>query len=201
MKDTRVELLFPTPILFTNIDRPFTEEEYATFNNQKFHRNYGNLLSENKYVLNEPKLKNLKAEIMQVTNQFFQDVYKPRDTVSVYITQSWINITSKGEYHHAHTHSNSFISGALSIQTVENDKLTYHRDTHPQIEIDFTEPNIFNAKSWWYPLKTGDISVFPSTVMHGVDTVTSEGTRISLAFNAFVKGKLTRDGTLYELTI
>lgn len=201
MKDTRLELLFPTPILFTNIDRPFTDAERAVFDRQEFRKNSGNLIGTNTYILNEPELKNLKEEIMQVTNKYFQDIFKPRNTVSLYITQSWLNKTKKGEYHHAHTHGNSIISGSLYIQTVENDSLTYHRTTQPQINIDPTEFNMFNSKTWWYAVKTGDISVFPSTVMHGVDEVQSEGTRITLAFNTFIKGQLTDNGTLNELTI
>ena len=201
MKSSRLELLFPTPVLFTNIERSFTEAEWAVFNALEFRQNSGNRISTNTYVLNDPALASLRAEILEVSRKFFQDVYKPLPSVELYITQSWINKTNQGEYHHTHTHGNSIVSGSLYIQTVESDSITYHRTLQPQINIDSTEFNQFNSKSWWYPVQTGYVSVFPSTVMHGVDVVESAGTRITLAFNTFIRGQLTVDGTLNELTI
>jgi len=201
MKSSHLELLFPTPVLFTNIERTFTAAEWDVFNAQEFRKNSGNQIGTNTYVLDHPALKNLRDEIWSVCNNFFQDVYKPLPSVELYITQSWLNKTKQGEYHHTHTHGNSIISGSLYIQTVDQDSITYHKTQQNQINIDATEFNQFNSKSWWYPVHAGDISVFPSTVMHGVDVVESPGTRITLAFNTFVRGQLTVDGTLNELTI
>jgi uncharacterized protein (TIGR02466 family) len=201
MTTSHLELLFPTPVLFTNIERPFTAAEWAVFNAQEFRKNSGNQIGTNTYVLDHPALKNLRDEIWTVCNNFFQDIYKPLPSVELYITQSWLNKTKQGEYHHTHTHGNSIISGSLYIQTVEQDSITYHRTQQNQINIDATEFNQFNSKSWWYPVHVGDISVFPSTVMHGVDVVEAPGTRITLAFNTFVRGQLTVAGTLNELTI
>ena len=54
------------------------------------------------------------------------------------------------------------------------------------VQINF---NIFNSFAWWIPVKENDLILFPSDLEHGVDTVTLDHTRISLAFNVFVKGE------------
>ena len=50
--------------------------------------------------------------------------------------------------------------------------------------------NMFNSLTWSYPAEKGKLILFPSTIKHDVSTQQEEGTRISLAFNVWVKGKI-----------
>jgi predicted 2-oxoglutarate/Fe(II)-dependent dioxygenase YbiX len=58
---------------------------------------------------------------------------------------------------------------------------------------------MYNSDTWWLGVKTYDIVLFPSNLTHSVDSVTSDETRISLAFNSFIKGVLGDKAELSEL--
>jgi hypothetical protein len=47
--------------------------------------------------------------------------------------------------------------------------------------------------------KTGDIILFPSSLTHMVETKEGTNTRISLAFNVFIKGTVGNNKNLTEL--
>ena len=57
--------------------------------------------------------------------------------------------------------------------------------------------NFFNSESWWLPVKTGQIMLFPSSLSHSVSIKKGTNTRVSLAFNVFIKGGV---GSLNNLT-
>jgi ectoine hydroxylase-related dioxygenase (phytanoyl-CoA dioxygenase family) len=66
-------------------------------------------------------------------------------------------------------------------------------------KFDIKEWNSFNSSSWWFPVKTGDIVIFPSSLIHSVETKQGNNTRISLAFNVFIKGTIGINNSLTEL--
>jgi predicted 2-oxoglutarate/Fe(II)-dependent dioxygenase YbiX len=56
---------------------------------------------------------------------------------------------------------------------------------------------VYNSDSWWVPVETGNLVLFPSSTSHMVEDVVADKTRISIAFNTFVRGDL---GDGVELT-
>ena len=56
-----------------------------------------------------------------------------------------------------------------------------------------------NSEAWWFQVKTGDIILFPSSLTHMVENKEGANTRISLAFNVFIKGKIGKKEELIEL--
>jgi uncharacterized protein (TIGR02466 family) len=200
MREPNFELLFPTPVMFTDIERDFTKEEldFVNLHSKSTNRNVGNVTSNNNYILNEPEFADLKKFVTEVVNTYSQRVYKPKFKNEIFITQSWLNYTAKGEFHHQHEHPNSFISGVLYIHTDETkDKITFHKSGYKQLQLATDNYDIMNSDSWWFNVKTGGIVVFPSSLTHRVENVVADETRISIAFNTFVKGVL---GDNYSLT-
>ena len=61
--------------------------------------------------------------------------------------------------------------------------------------------NIWNSETWWFSVKTGDIIMFPSSLNHMVETKQGDNTRISLAFNVFIKGTIGDNKQLTELIL
>ena len=57
----------------------------------------------------------------------FRTVFAKED-VEFYFTQSWVNITRPGEFHHRHSHQNSIISGIFYLNSVKNDNVNFY---HP----------------------------------------------------------------------
>ena len=50
-------------------------------------------------------------------------------------------------------------------------------------------------------VKTGDIVLFPSSLTHMVETKEGDNTRVSLAFNVFIKGTIGNNKQLTELKL
>jgi hypothetical protein len=61
--------------------------------------------------------------------------------------------------------------------------------------------NVWNSETWWFPVKTGDIIMFPSSLTHMVENKEGTNTRISLAFNVFIKGTIGNNKQLTELIL
>ena len=81
----------------------------------------------------------------------------------------------------------------------DKDKIMFYRKDNEQLRLatDTYEP--YNSYTWWIGIKTYDIILFPSSLTHSVEPVTSDETRISLAFNSFIKGVLGNNSELTEL--
>ena len=69
------------------------------------------------------------------------------------------------------------------------------------LQLNIKKFNVFNARSWWYTVQSGDLVLFPSSLIHGVDVKEGDNTRISLAFNVFLKGHVGNPKNLTELIL
>jgi uncharacterized protein (TIGR02466 family) len=197
-----IKLLFPTPVMFNNIGRDFTKEElvYIESHSTSIYRNAGNVTSNNNYILNEPEMADLNKFVTKQLNEYVKQVYKPKYSAEAFVTQSWLNWTKKGEFHHKHNHSNSFISGVLYISTDSTkDKIQFYKPEYTQLQLATDTYDIFNSHSWWFNVVTGGIVLFPSSLTHEVANVVADDTRVSLAFNSFIKGTFGDKGSLTEL--
>jgi uncharacterized protein (TIGR02466 family) len=202
MREPVFELLFPTPVMTSSIDRDFTPTELEYLNSHKdaTFQNEGNTTSLDNYILDNPELSDLKNIMLDHVKVYINKVYKPRHPVEPCITQSWLNWTNTGQYHHIHEHPNSFISGVLYINaSTPEDKIKFHKNQYQQIKLESDNHDIFNSTSWWLNVRSCDVIIFPSSLSHNVDRVTSNETRISLAFNTFLKGIIGDNRALTEL--
>lgn len=184
--------IFQTPIYQSKLDREFTGLEKHFFEKclKDSSPNAGNLTSVDSYVLDNPVLNNLKKEIFLLIENYYKVVIQTQDKVTPYITQSWINGTKKGQYHHRHSHTNSIISGVVYIKAEENvDQIKFHDERYPNPFGNQTY-TVFNSDSWSFPVKTRDIFLFPSHLEHSVPIKETSSSRVSLSFNTFVKGVL-----------
>lgn len=202
MINHQINLLFPTPIMLGRLDRDFTEDELRKVSEHKNATaiNHGNVSSKDSYVLDAPEFAGLKAYITEFINQYIQVVHKPKYKVEAYVTQSWLNYTEHGEYHHKHCHPNSFLSGVIYIdmEQVKNG-ITFFNPTYKSLTIRANEYTELNAESQSFSVAPRSIVVFPSHLIHAVDKSESQRTRISLAFNTFLRGKLGEDSSFTGL--
>ena len=197
--------LFPTPIYFTNLKRSFSLKELkeVEIHKKKLSQNTGNYNTLNSYILNEKTFIPLKKELELHIKDYFNRIYSPEDDkITPYITQSWLNYTDKNEYHHIHEHPNSLISGVLYINADEKyDKIKFHDKQYNCFKITPKDYNMYNSNSWWFPVKKTDLVLFPSSTTHSVENKEGDNTRVSLAFNVFVKGILGETKELTELIL
>lgn len=197
-----IHSLFPTPVYFTKINRKFSKQENDYFNKPTKVKNIGNLTSKDKYVLDKKPFIKLKKELLDIVKNYYQQIICTSNDIEPTITQSWLNYTNKKEYHHIHSHPNSYISGVLYINAdKENDKINFFRQRYEPIKPVIKSYNVFNAESWWFPVETYQVVLFPSYLTHSVEIKEGSNTRISLAFNTFYKGTIGLNSNLTELIL
>lgn len=195
--------LFPTAVGKFTLDREFTKQELKFVEEAERRPNMGNQTSVNNYVLKEKPMKKLGDFLLESANKYFSEVYRPKDNVKLYITQSWLNYTERGGYHHKHAHPNSYISGVFYVNAdPTKDKIFFYgREEYKQIKLEPTDYNLYNSESWWLEAGAGVLYLFPSSLTHMVPTIDHEETRISLSFNTFLKGTIGENSNLTELLI
>jgi uncharacterized protein (TIGR02466 family) len=199
-----INSIFPTPIYISKLGRELTKKQLSFIDKTKLHvyKNIGNKTSNDNYILNLKIFKDLKIDLDLKIQDYFDKVISPANDIKPYITQSWLNYTETNQYHHKHVHSNSLLSGVLYINCDDKfDKIKFFNDTYKAIKPEIKEWNIWNSETWWFSVKTGDVILFPSSLSHMVETKEGNNTRISLAFNVFIKGTVGNNKKITELVL
>jgi uncharacterized protein (TIGR02466 family) len=208
MKNKKIESsingIFPTPVYISKLNRELSslELKFVEKNKKNVYKNAGNTTSNNNYILNEKQFVNIKKELDLRIKDYFDKIICPANKITPYITQSWLNYTETNQYHHKHSHLNSLLSGVFYINCEEKfDKIKFFNNEHKTIKPETKDWNIWNSETWWFPVKTGDIILFPSSLIHMVENKEGTNTRISLAFNVFIKGTVGNNKDLTELIL
>jgi uncharacterized protein (TIGR02466 family) len=119
------------------------------------------------------------------------DVPKFRTTIQL---AAWANVNGPGSFNHYHTHPNSLWSGVYYVRAGaygDDDirhagKLKFY---DPRGQIDqLAHPGQGFGKNFNIAPEDGMMLVFPSWLAHSVNSFDSDTQRISVAFNARVKG-------------
>ena len=196
-----IQGIFPCPVYIikrdTNLSPKEAKEIRKIIDKEGMNKNTGNSTSNNSYIFNG-KLKKLKQFCEQQIKTYVEQVMCPTEELDFYITQSWLNITKPGEFHHIHWHPNSLISGVFYISTEEDDNISFgdpnSRDKR-LMQSEVKEFNIWNSTNWFFPSITNELILFPSWLNHKVEPNEIATTdRISISFNTFVKGPLGQAG-------
>ena len=194
-----VENLFPTPIGFFKYENKINKEFLTT---QPQRANEGNTSSVDRYILKHKHLLDLRQFIEKCLHDYFMATYNPKNDTRLKITQSWLNWTKPGQHHHKHAHPNSLISGCYYVNAhKETDKIYFYRDGYQRLKFPPVEWNAYNSDSWWFPVGSGDLILFPSSLTHMVQPVEGDETRISLAFNTFPIGEIGDEDELTALKL
>ena len=194
--------LFPTAVGIYKLDRDLTDKEIDFIKGQETRPNMGNTTSTDNTILRNKPLIKIRDFIETSIADYFKTIHNPKHDVSLKITQSWVNYSEPGQWHHKHAHPNSYISGVFYPQANrETDKIYFYRDGFQMIKLPPQEWNVWNSESWWFQIGTGDLVLFPSNLQHMVETVKGEQTRISLSFNTFPVGNIGEEVNLTGLQI
>ena len=191
--------LFPTAVAKFELGRDFTADEIAFVDALPTHNNTGNTTSDDRYVLRHDTMASLKDFVSACVAEYLKTIYAPKNDVSLRLTQSWMNYTKSGQYHHKHSHPNSFVSGVLYLKAArDRDKIYFYKDGYQQLKIPTNNYNLYNSDSWWFEVGAGDLMLFPSSLTHMVETVQGDE-RVSLAFNTFPVGYVGEEESLTAL--
>lgn len=195
-----IDNLFPIPIGFFESKDCLTEETIKFLSEQKQRPNLSNTSSEDRYILKQKQLSDMRTFIEKSVYEYFMATYCPKNDVRLKLTQSWLNWSKPGESHHEHSHPNSLISGCFYISgNKETDKIYFVRRKYQQLKFPPAAWNPYNSETWWFPAETGKLILFPSYLTHRVEPVEGTETRISLAFNTFPIGDIGSEDELTAL--
>jgi uncharacterized protein (TIGR02466 family) len=201
--------IFPTPVYSNILKNNFSEKEKNFLNKEikivkELTLSLGKAklgIPKNVYILNSKQLKNLKNNLLLEIKNYFKEIVDTSNQVEPYINQSWLNFTVKGAKHYSHYHENSYLSGVLYLETAKTDKIIFAKSNYSQIDIEPKNHNLFNSESWQLPVTRNQVLLFPSRLLHSVETKIGDKDRISLAFNVFLKGKIGEEKLLRGLNL
>ena len=162
--------LFAQPVGM--FDRPLSDDEKSLLMGLETRPNMGNTTSTDNFVLRRSGLTNLRSWIEDCVADYFKATANPKHDVSLRITQSWVNYSEQGQYHHKHAHPNSLVSGVFYINTNDNDRIYFYRSGFQQIKFPTDGWNQWNSESWWFEATEGRLVLFPSSLEHMVTRFT-----------------------------
>lgn len=200
----QVVALFAEPLFKANIAAAISPQQIDFIKSLKMRDNIENLISENKYIFEEPQLKSIKDAIQEVLDIYAEQVMCIPQRL--YVTQSWSLINKSRTGMHGHAHSNSIISGSLYYCELPEPPaaMTFVRQITYQ-QIDLRPPaekrNVYNTPVTSVTPAQNEVFLFPSCLTHTVDPNASDRPRYAIAFNTFVKGKLGDYHTVSELKL
>lgn len=188
-----VQPLFATPYFKADLSHAIDAKQVEFIKNLKMLPNQQNLISENLYIFDEPKLKSIKEAVQESLNLYATKVMGITQTL--YVTQSWSLINHPNIGMHSHSHSNSIVSGSLYYAELPSPVSRMIFDRHTAYRRLLLNPendkqNLYNTSVNVLIPKTHELLLFPSELNHLVEPNLSDKPRYSIAFNCFVKGKM-----------
>jgi uncharacterized protein (TIGR02466 family) len=173
------------------LDYTLSQEQLDFALNLERCRNMGNSRSVESDVLGKEIFSPLKELFLESINGFIDQIYCPSQPPSPYITQSWVNFTEVNQYHHAHNHTNSFISGVYYLKAdLQYDQISFSKTDNNVFHIKPRHFGMFNSTDWSLRVQTNQLVLFPSTLTHLVQPTVNPDLRVSLSFNTFLKGEM-----------
>ena len=196
--------LFAEPYMRADIGHAIDDEQVEFILSLKMVQNQVNLISDNLYIFEEPKLRRIKKAVQEALDTFAWEVMGVKHRL--YVTQSWSLINNPNVGMHGHTHSNSIVSGSLYFTDMPDPPASMIFDrfnSYRQIEMR-PEPeknNLYNTIANVITPKKNEVILFASSLQHLVEVNRSRQPRHSVAFNTFVKGRIGDFRDVSELTL
>lgn len=203
-RDFTVKPLFAEPYFVTNIADAISADQIKFIQSIKMIENQMNYISEELYLFDRPELKSIKQAVHAALATYASEVMGVQH--DLHVTQSWALMNPPGVGMHAHTHSNSLVSGSLYYAPMPDPpgNMIFERTNgYRQIEMAVNEgkQNVYNTPRNAVIPKQGDLVLFSSSILHFVEINQSQQNRHSIAFNSFVRGKIGSFRDVSELTV
>lgn len=116
----------------------------------------------------------------------FQDLEKLK------VSLMWLNKSETHEWHHAHKHPWSVVSGIIYIQGLSG-RTWFSRESEYAFNFpmeSFISPEEEKQNIYKHEFKEKTMILFPSNLIHSVDENVNKLPRITISFNSFPAGKI-----------
>ena len=190
-----IDAVFATPVFKSDNLYKLNEEQLQYLKTLEMIKNKGgNYLTTRKDIMDDKPMEDFKHWCLLNVRAFAKQLGASERT-SFYITQSWMNRNPPHSYHHTHMHPNSIFS---CIYYVEGDKCPtyfYRYDDRTSFgNFAFYEndkgSSAFTATKAGVMNEVGRLVIFPSSMVHDVDTNESDKDRVTISFNTFIRGEM-----------
>ena len=121
----------------------------------------------------DEKLSPLVNHVFEMARHICDDVFTVRkDIYELELTSMWINKCEFGVSHRPHMHPNAYLSGVYFLNGDGYDFPPFNACAPWEVQIQPTirEHNPFNSNIWEYPTIAGDCYMWPSWMVHYVDS-------------------------------
>ena len=202
MRPSELYPLFPSVVYKNKLERSLTAEELDfIYSSEVFEQSLGNEISTNNWILEDPKLAQLRADLMEHVNIYLNEIMMV--DAELYVTNSWINVTGNQNQHALHNHNNSIVSGVFYVNVNDSQpNITFNRMVPPFfLHMRAKKYTMFNSMEWTVPVEDNGIIIFPSQCYHFVKPNLTKNQRISIAFNTFVRGNVGGDAEGADLKL
>lgn len=149
-------------------------------------------VSEDSYILNNPKLHRIKKIILEKTIDYKNKVLEIGNEID--LTTSWATVNNKNSQHPQHSHYNTFISSVLYLQAKN---VTFVLTRQKNIFQDafyfnykINNINLHNCSSFSLKVESGDIIFFPAWFHHYSTENLDEEDKVLIGANFFLKGEV-----------
>jgi uncharacterized protein (TIGR02466 family) len=191
--DCELFSIFPTPVVKFKVPENLMRhvpslKERTNSNPSRSHRN---IVSEDRYILNNQEYEDLKLWVLSRSKEFLNTVLTIN--CDILLTQSWANKNAYGQSTHMHSHQNSIVSGVFYMDCPGNGPgISFHKPEAGGMFSWSLEPSYFSDKEHDYTyvsklynmqVSTGELILFPSWLIHSVPVNNTNFDRWSLAFN------------------
>jgi len=159
-----------------------------------YHESPGNIKSDERYVLENPELFELKKFCLECVSEYTKQIICSSHEIG--IQQSWVNYNKPGQQHPEHYHGNSIISGVFYIMSDQESgsPIMFKSDIHKSNfsilldqDLNHDRYNPYRSSEYPYPSIPGELILFSSMLTHHVPKNISDKPRVSLSFNTYPK--------------
>ncbi len=175
MNTTRLELLFPAPVIITKVEK---HQEYREnilpkiISEFKDNPNQSSPWSDLCYTWQSTSQRIWDKQFTKVAQDYLKYIQVPIAEMKI---ESWFNVHDANMYQEAHDHSPSIVSGIYYLQ-LDSFPATFLNPFGTDSVLPNTFPNYLN-------IQEGDLILFPSHLTHLVKRSGSENLRVSYSFN------------------
>jgi|TARA_B100000900_G_C20564750_1_gene710513 uncharacterized protein (TIGR02466 family) len=197
--------ILPTELYEFEYPKNLVEEAIETIITHKITDGYGRYKGKKEYGESSPGSKSLHknpyfAEHTRYIEECLKEVttdLEYNNNINLKVCLFWANRSRPGQWHHAHRHPWSFLSGIIYLQG--NSGRTWFSRENP---YDFSNqfPAYYESEReniiHKHTPTPGKMIIFPSNLIHSVDNNMENEDRITLSFNTFPTGTVGEKSNL-----
>jgi len=189
--------LFSIPLYYEKLDVDLSRT-IANVKKLEYEEGSWAWISKNQFIFDNAYFFEVRECVEQELKKFIYTELQVSEILKLTHTSSWVCKHLKGNRSQQHLHSNSMFSGILYLQcdkksggvefSIPPMTPTFCTSTI-NVQNFLKDSNVLNSRVWYKKPEPGDLFLFPSHLLHEVETSESDEERYCIAFNYVLTGE------------